>query len=246
MKIGKLLGTGNTADIYEIEDAKVIKLFKKNYPPKSVELEFNNAKELKLFKFSKPIVYEIIEYENRLGIIYDRIKGTSLFSYVLETEDTITCAKLMVKLHQKILKCKISEDNKNIMNYKDFLYKNMILSKRSHDEVSKILKNIPEANTLCHGDFHPGNIFIDNEEEIVIDFMNICKGPYLYDVARTVYLIEYTPIPDESDDFEKMVMLKSKLGSQYLKELGLQRGDIEKYLYVIKLARFGECPEEFV
>lgn len=245
MEIGTLLGTGNTADIFEFEVGKVIKLFKKDYPIKSVEVEFRNAQALKTFEFSKPNAYEIIEYKDRYGIIYDRIKGKSLLSNILETKDIINCAKQMAKLHQKILKCKIGENNKNIINYKEFLYKNIALSVRSHEEVSKLLNTIQDDNSLCHGDFHPGNIFIDNEDEIVIDFMNVCKGPYLYDVARTFYLIKYTPVQDSTDTIEKMMLLKSTLASHYLKELGLQVGDIAKYLDVIKIARLGECPHEF-
>lgn len=244
MSKGKLIGVGNTAEIYEWQNDKVIKLFKSFYPKNSIEKEFINAQEISNYNFSKPKAYQIIEHENRFGIIYDKVQGVSLLSWLIETNDIETCARHMSKLHKKILKCKVSADNTNIISYKEFLYENIVHTQKLKGDILSALNLLPEGDTLCHGDFHPGNIFIDKGEEILIDFMNICKGHYLYDIARTIYLIEYTPVPNDVDNINVIKMLKRELGKTYLKELGIQRNEIEKFIDVIKVARLGECPEE--
>lgn len=63
--------------------------------------------------------------------------------------------------------------------------------------ILRILNELPYGDMLCHGEFHLGNVFISGEQITAIDFMNICKGYFLYDVARTIFLIQYKPVPEE-------------------------------------------------
>ncbi|WP_424572104.1 phosphotransferase [Schnuerera ultunensis] len=107
-----------------------------------------------------------------------------------------------------------------------------------------MLDKLPNGSTLCHGDFHPGNIFIHNGQTTVIDFMNICHGHFLYDIARTIFLVEYTPLPVEIKEKEKLLKFRKTLADLYLREMNVTRKIIEDYLSVIIAARMGECPTE--
>lgn len=244
MKYGKVIGLGNTATVYEWEEGKVLKLFYQGYPKEAVEREFHNAKAIRNMDFSKPKAYEIIFLEKRMGIIYDRVDGESLLDWVMRTGEVQECAVYMANLHKAILKNKIS----NVPNYKEFLKCNIVNSPstnlKKQEEVLQILDKLIDGNTLCHGDFHPGNILISDGHTIVIDFMNICHGDFLYDVARTVFLVEYTPLPIEVGDREMLLGFKKTLAELYLMQMNVTREMIQDYLAVIIVARVGECPEE--
>lgn len=244
MKYGKIIGVGNTATIYEWEEGRVLKLFYQGYPKESIEKEFYNAMAIRDMNFLKPKAYEIISCEERIGIVYDKVEGESLLDWVMKTGDVQKCAVYMAKLHKTILKNSIS----NVQNYKEFL-KFHILNAQSvnlnkREEVLKMIEKLPDENTLCHGDFHPGNILISNEKIIVIDFMNVCHGNFLYDVARTVFLIEYTPVSMEADHREGILCFKKALAGLYLEQMNVTREMIQDYLSVIMAVRKGECPNE--
>ncbi|GCD10487.1 aminoglycoside phosphotransferase family protein [Clostridium tagluense] len=244
MKYGKIIGIGNTANVYEWEEGKVLKLFYQGYPKESVEREFQNANAIRNMDFAKPKVYEIIFCEERMGIIYDKVKGESLLDWVMRTGDVKECAVYMAKLHKEILQNTIS----NVVNYKDFLKCNILKSpsanSKKQEEVLKMLDELLDGNTLCHGDFHPGNILISDGHTMVIDFMNVCHGDFLYDVARTVFLVEYTPVPIEVVDREMLLQFKKTLADLYLMQMNVTREMIQNYLSVIIAARVGECPKE--
>jgi uncharacterized protein (TIGR02172 family) len=244
MKYGEIIGTGNTANVYEWEEGKVIKLFYKGYPTEAVEREFQNAVAIKNMDFAKPKVYEIIFCEERMGIIYDRVEGESLLDWVMRTGEVQECAEYMAKLHKPILQNTIS----NVSNYKEFLKSNILTSpsanSKKREEVLKMLDKLPDGNTLCHGDFHPGNILISDGHTMVIDFMNVCHGDFLYDVARTVFLVEYTPVPIEVDDRDMLIQFKKTLADLYLIQMNVTREMIQNYLSVIIAARAGECTNE--
>lgn len=243
MKCGKIIGIGNTASVYEYEKDKVLKLFNQGYPYEAVENEYHNAIAIRDMNFAKPKAYELIAYENRNGIIYDRVDGESLLDWVIRTGDLQECARCMAKIHKAIIKNKIN----NVPNYKGFL-KNQIqkalLTLEKQQEVLHMIDKLPEGSTLCHGDFHPGNILISRGNAFVIDFMNICHGDFLYDIARTVFLVEYTPVPVEANDRDMLLRFKKTLSDLYLVQMNVSREMIQDYLSIITIARKGECPYE--
>ncbi len=242
MQIGKLIGVGNTANVYEWEEDKVLKLFHEGYSDEAINMEYNNAIALRDMEFLKPKAYDLISYDARKGIIYDGIKGESLFDWVLSTGDISLCTDYMAKLHKDIIK----NDIYNVPNYKDFLRYHIpdTLSDDKRSTLSQMIDNLADGNSLCHGDFHPGNIMMSDKRMYVIDFMNVCHGPYLYDIARTVFLVEYTPVPQEFPNRDMIIEFKKALADQYLVLMDVTRDMIKDYLAVIIAVRKGECPDE--
>lgn len=244
MKYGEVIGIGNTAAVYEWEKGKVLKLFYPGYPKEAVEREYYNSKVISDMDFEKPKAYEIISCEERIGIIYDKVQGESLLNWVMETGDLEGCSVYMAKLHKSIIQNKIS----NVPDYKEFLKWNVLNApldnSKKREEILQILDKLPDGNALCHGDFHPGNILISDDHAIVIDFMNVCHGDFLYDVARTVFLVEYTPVPIEADNIEMLLQFKKTLADLYLIQMNVTRELIQDYISVIIAARAGECPNE--
>lgn len=244
MKYGEVIGVGNTATVYEWEKGKVLKLFYPGYPKEAVDREFYNSKVIRDMDFEKPKAYEIISCEERIGIIYDKVQGESLLDWVMETGDLEGCAVYMARLHKSIIKNKIS----NVPDYKEFLKWNIINAPSDNstkrEEILQILDKLPDGNALCHGDFHPGNILISDNRATVIDFMNVCHGDFLYDVARTVFLVEYTPVPIDADNIEMLLHFKKTLADLYLIQMNVTREMIQDYISVIIVARAGECPNE--
>lgn len=150
----------------------------------------------------------------------------------------------MKKLHSEILKNKVS----GVPSYKSFLSE-FISKVKIDDNIKKEalakLEMLEDGDVLCHGDFHPGNIFVDKNEELyVIDFMNVCHGNILYDIARTVFLVEYTPVPENVPDYETLILFKKKLSELYLIGMGVTKEQIQDYLDLIIIARKAECPNE--
>lgn len=57
---------------------------------------------------------------------------------------------------------------------------------------------------------------------VVIDFMNVCYGPVLYDITRTYFLVKQYNI---------------YLAKLYLKKMGVLENDILEYLNIIEFCR---------
>lgn len=140
-----------------------------------------------------PEVYEIVNIGARTGIIYEKLKEQSILEKLVQGENTKDLIKQIADFHKTILKRHTSEG----ISYKKFLElcigEKTKLNMDMYDEIA----SLPEGNSLCHGDYHPGNIWIDKSGEmLLIDFMNVCHGPWQYDVARTYVLISEGDLPN--------------------------------------------------
>lgn len=72
-----IIGSGNTAQVYEWENGKVLKLFCQEYSDEAIENEYHNAMVVADLDFAKPKAHEIISCGKRRGILYDRVEGKS-------------------------------------------------------------------------------------------------------------------------------------------------------------------------
>lgn len=90
-------------------------------------------------------------------------------------------------------------------------------------QLIKEINALPDGDCICHGDFHPYNILIKSDgTPFILDFMNVCYGPFLYDIART---------------FSILCETSNSLADEYLNKMKLSKDDIEEYISIIDKCR---------
>ncbi len=217
----ELLGKGNTAEVFEYETAKVCKLFFEGYPHEYIHLEFENAKEMYRNKINIPKPFQIVTIGRREGIVYEKIEGKTLLNIIMteHEEPPDKYLDMFVAVHLNIL----AHCSGNVLSYKEYLIAMLKGKKVNNQMMFHKIMGLPDGDCLLHGDFHPGNILVmPDKTPVVIDFMNVCCGPALYDIARTYFLIK---------------QCEGDLARQYLKRINTQENDIEEYLNIIELCR---------
>lgn len=240
--LGAQIGQGNTADVFDIGGNRVVKLFHSGYPHRYAEAEFRKANLLNGLDLPIPQTYGMVSVDNRDGIVYDKISGQSLLDIVMQTYDIRTYAPLLASAHKRMISRELPSAvsckavlKSGIENAKD-------ISVAGKTQALELLHKLPEGIGLCHGDFHFGNVLMDGTKLYVIDFMNICKGPREFDIARTLYLTELTPVPENipDSDKDKIRELKHRSMDIYLREIGTSREALSDWLTVIAAARLSE------
>lgn len=230
----KVLGKGNTAEVIEQDNGKVCKLFYEGYPYSAIEREYNNAKLVQTMDIPMPEVYEIVHVGLRTGIIYEKLEGQSLLGKLLQDGKVNFLVDRMVDLHKEILKHHTCE----AMPYKEFLKLCIGKKTKLNVDIYNEIEGLPEGGYLCHGDYHPGNVWMDtNERVLAIDFMNVCCGPWQYDVARTYVLISEGDVPHELPDREKIIYMQKQLSAMYLNKLHVSYDEISEYVSIIQKCR---------
>lgn len=215
-----LIGKGNTAEVFDMGDDKILKLFIPGYPKEPVEREYSNARLMESFNLPVPACYEMTERDGRFGIVYEKVPGTDLYTFMVKTGEFQKGLEILVGFQKQILE----KECDTLMSYKDFI--KLVIGDRDPDAFTKI-DSLPDGNTVCHGDFHPFNILVDDAGNAkVIDFMNVCRGPKLYDIARSYFLMRGDgPVQSEV----------AALLSAYLQLHAVTEAELEPYFEVIRI-----------
>ena len=149
-------------------------------------------------------------------------------------EDVNFLVNQIADLHKKILEYNTCE----VMSYKEFLQLCIGEKTNLNVDIYNEIEALPTGNYLCHGDYHPGNVLVDtNGKVLVIDFMNVCHGPWQYDVASTYVLISEGDIPKEIHNREELVYMQKQIADIYLKKINVSYNEIREYISIIQKCR---------
>ena len=198
------LAEGNTAEIFHLDNNRILKLFKYGYSKDSMLHEYYNHQVVSGLLDSAPNLYEIVEEDDRFGYIMEHIKGTTLAERLLNEATFTDAMELFVSLHKEWNK----EAPAEVVSYKDWM-KALVGNRESTSELLEKIHCLPEGNTLCHGDFHPYNILVTEENKpVVIDFANVCRAPKKYDIARTYFLMEEAGVKQMAEVYLEQMQTK--------------------------------------
>jgi len=188
--LSTLIPEGRTAEIYEWNDGYILKLYRDWCPPHWVEHESKVAHAITEAGISTPAAGEIVEVNQRRGLVYERVTGISMLQDMNARPWMILKhARTLADLQTKIHKLSIS----GLYSYKDGLTHSIRRASQLGDDLrEKViihLATLADGEKVCHGDFHPGNVLLTDKGAVVIDWMTASSGNPWADVARTSMLL---------------------------------------------------------
>lgn len=247
LKPGKKLSEGKNANVYEWGDDKVIKLFHKTVSIDLINREYYNALALKTLDFPKPTVVELKSTDFGFGIVFKKINGEKMLDYIERTGDFEGAAKAMASLQKKINSFTYDPEKTDALEtVHQQLRRNMLETEKADSDATKemlrFLGTMQDGNALCHGNLHPDNIMMTEDGPVAMSFSSYAVGMPIYDVAKTFFLIAYTPLPGDEASCECGVPgcrglgnmeQRKELGRHYLNAMGKSAVEIGYYLSMI-------------
>ena len=186
----KTIAHGRTADVFLWDDAHILKLFHAWFNQENIQYEQALARAVHASGVKSPKVGEIIQIDNRTGLIYERVPGASMLDVLMQKPWRVfdyahRLARLHAQMHACILGANIPDQHWRIRNKID---RTDALPASARKDLLNALARLPGGDRVCHGDFHPANVLISGEQETVIDWIDASRGNPLADVARTSIL----------------------------------------------------------
>lgn len=192
----KVIGQGGHGTIYQIGEDTIVKVYRDHSPLKIIENERQYARNAFVNGIPTAIAYDIIETEYGYGVVFEMINGMTLGKYLSihpekVDEYSVKFADLLYTLHNTNADPSLYPDFHDVYlkrteNAKKFL------SDKDVEKLKRIIESIPKGNGMVHGDYHPNNVMIDDEGELLlIDMADISRGNGFFDLGGTYMVMDY-------------------------------------------------------
>jgi uncharacterized protein (TIGR02172 family) len=192
----ELLARGRTADVFAWQPGKVLKLYHPKFSRGMAEYEQRMAQIVHSAGVFTPAVGEIVQQDERWGLVYERVDATTMFRGLLSRPWTAKrLARQMAELHAAMHACAAPTLPPMHLRLIEKLREARPLPEDLRQAALGALEKLPQAQMVCHGDFHPENILMTNRGPMVIDWIDATAGHPMGDVARTKLLTLHGALP---------------------------------------------------
>ncbi len=186
------LAEGRVSHVYVLKDKRVLKLLHKTVPDWKVDEEFRRCQIITKAGVPSPRALEIVEVDGRRGIIFEWAGESDLMKAKLGNPLNLNSgAQFMSTVHQDFLKREAPElpDIKEEALRMSRLLPEGTIRPGQFEILERYLDQLPSANTICHMDFQPGNIMLNENGYQVIDWSEAVRGAPVADIALTSLIL---------------------------------------------------------
>lgn len=233
MKLDRVIAVRNNKTVYRDGD-RCIKVFNAEYSKAKVLKEAFNQSLIEETGINVPKIIEVTMLDGKWAIVSEFIKGKTLAQYMEECpekkEEYISFfTDLQMNIHSKTAP------------YLDKLIEKMSrqIAQTEIDATMRYalcscLDNMPKDSKICHGDFNPSNIIIDNNEvPYILDWSRATQGNTSADVIRSYFLFMLNEDKTGADTYLDMICTKSNTNKK----------DFQKWIPIVAAADLVKCNE---
>ena len=188
----KCIGWGAKGTVYRYNDELVVKVFNKNNTYRDVEREIAQSRKAFILGIPTAISFGIVSVGDQYGAMYELLESETISHCIARNPKRVEFyAVIMAELAQTIHSTEDTMDDEfrlasgRLLSYINggIAYEHEHLAEKCREMVYAL----PASDTLVHGDFHTGNVFLQNGEPLLIDMDRISRGHPIVDISDLYY-----------------------------------------------------------
>ena len=196
----KLIGAGANGRVYRLNEEQIVKVYNTlTNPFEKIEREKKAARTAFVHGIPTAISFDIVKVGNEYGMVYEMVNAKTLGATIAEhpeklTEYIIRMADMLKQLHKtEISEGELPDGRISLHAWVDVAEKSGCYSFEILARMHKFIDEIPVRNTFVHGDFHPGNIMLSNDEMLLIDMGDASVGHPVIDLLGCYQIMRLVP-----------------------------------------------------
>lgn len=181
------IAKGANGAVYRYNDETILKVYFGKDTLPEIEQERANARKAFIMGINTAIPYGIVRVGEEYGTVTELLNAVSVSKMIRENQDNVEEAvNYFINMIKHIHTLK-NEDLDLPSNKETF--KSMIeflkphLPKEQIEKLFALANEVPETNTLLHGDYHTNNVMIQNGEAVLIDLDTLSVGHPIFELG---------------------------------------------------------------
>ncbi len=218
MKLDNVISVRKNKTVYR-DGNKCIKLFDEGYSKADVLNEALNQARVEETGLLIPKLLEVTTHNGKWAIVTEFIEGKTLAQLMEENPEKFDeyleqFVDLQIAVHSK--RCPLLNKLKDKMNRK---ISQTTLDATTRYELHARLEGMPKHNKVCHGDFNPSNIIVNEKGEFyIIDWAHATQGNASADVSRTYLLFYLAGKTEIANKYMELFCKKRDTARQYVQK----------------------------
>lgn len=191
----ELIGKGGNGAVYRLDKETIVKVyFGISNPVEKIEQDRQISRQVFIHGINTAIPYDMVQVGEDYGVVFEMIDALTLGQFLSQNPEKMEeYVHRMTELLKQMHSTEFNEDE--LPDARNLLYHRLNLCAESsyftQEEIHimrDLIDRIPKRNTFVHGDFHPGNIMVKDDELILIDVGDSGLGHPLNDLVG-MYLL---------------------------------------------------------
>ena len=237
LNLNNQIAKRKTKEVY-CDDGKTIKLFVENYSKADILNEaLNQARVEEGTNLYMPKLLAVTNINNRWALVSEHIEGTPLDVLMEQNpEKEAEYLELFVKIQLEILSKQVPLLNRIKDKFKRKIKNSDLFNDNIKYELLQRLEGMKDHTKLCHGDYNPSNIIINEKGEyFVIDWAHATQGNASADCARTFLLFSIQGKTELAEKYLDLFSIRS----------GIEKNHIQRWIPIVAATQMTKgIPEE--
>ena len=183
----EFIAKGACGAVYRYDDETIIKTYFAKDSLPEIKQERENARRAFVLGINTAIPYGIVRVGDGYGTVTELLSSTSVSKMLRNNPDDMTDAiNYYVDLLKSIHAVEVEDGDFPDMKALALDWAQFVATQIPADQGKKLVslvEAIPKRNTLLHGDYHSGNILVQNGEPLLIDLDTLCMGHPVFELG---------------------------------------------------------------
>lgn len=183
----EILGEGANGIVYRADPETIVKVYKMPDSLPAIQNERELARKAFVMGIPTAIPYDIVQVGDLYGSVFELLNAKSFSTLLNEGASVDELAKQSVDI-LKIIHATVMKEGELPSKQKEAAAWAEYCAPYLPDEIGgklvKLFKEIPEAYTMLHGDYHIKNIMRQGDENLLIDMDTLALGHPVFEFAQ--------------------------------------------------------------
>lgn len=212
-----MIAAGRTAEVFEYGPGRVAKVLRPGFGEHLVAIEERALQVLAEEGIPAVRTFGRITHEGRPGLVENRLEGQDMLAALDRRpwrvgELAANLAEVHVEVHRAT--------TDSLPDVREVLAARIdatagVLGFSEREAAKARLLVLPKGDRLLHGDFHPGNVLMDSDQFVPIDWSEASRGPVEADLVRTLWLLSPPAVPTDMPKRPLALMLVNRFRHRY-------------------------------
>ena len=198
----EVIGHGANSTVYRYRGDTVIKVLREGYSEDAIVQELDKTRRAFVMGIPTVIPFAVVEANGKPGVAFELVEAKSLTKLIIENEDNINrYIDQYVDSVRRFHEIEATDADRKIYTDANRQMEKYIKDLEGYsdpdiiEKMQGIIEEFAEGNRILHGDIHPNNVMVTEDQMIYIDMDTLSYGNpefdlvYLYNALAQFNLI---------------------------------------------------------